>query len=89
MAQQAPFKGKICCIGAGYVGGPTMAMVRVALPPSESFLFSAALHLRLAWDVPQRGRRRLSHSLPTHQRRNHVLCYSRFAGRWRSRVGCT
>jgi hypothetical protein len=27
MAAQAPFTGKICCIGAGYVGGPTMAMV--------------------------------------------------------------
>jgi hypothetical protein len=25
---QAPFSGKICGIGAGYVGGPTMAMVR-------------------------------------------------------------
>ena len=25
--RQAPFTGKICCIGAGYVGGPTMAMM--------------------------------------------------------------
>ena len=25
---QAPFSGTICGIGAGYVGGPTMAMVR-------------------------------------------------------------
>jgi len=88
MAQQAPFTGKICCIGAGYVGGPTMAMVRFALPPSES-LFSRCVAPALGVACSQRGRCRLSHSLPTHQRRNHVLCHSRFAGRWRSRVGCT
>jgi UDPglucose 6-dehydrogenase len=27
-----PFSGKICCIGAGYVGGPTMAMVAYKTP---------------------------------------------------------
>jgi UDPglucose 6-dehydrogenase len=27
-----PFNGKICCIGAGYVGGPTMAMIALKCP---------------------------------------------------------
>ena len=31
---QQPFSGKICCIGAGYVGGPTMAMVAYKTPIS-------------------------------------------------------
>lgn len=24
---QEPYTGNVCCIGAGYVGGPTMAMM--------------------------------------------------------------
>mmetsp|Transcript_7852 Transcript_7852/g.18117 ORF Transcript_7852/g.18117 Transcript_7852/m.18117 type:complete len:478 (-) Transcript_7852:175-1608(-) len=32
MPTQAPFTGKICCIGAGYVGGPTMAMMAHKTP---------------------------------------------------------
>ena len=28
----APFNGKVCCIGAGYVGGPTMAMIALKCP---------------------------------------------------------
>ena len=42
MPQQAPFAGKICCIGAGYVGGPTMAMVRLALPFCRAPVFPLA-----------------------------------------------
>lgn len=30
-----PFKLKICCIGAGYVGGPTMAMIALKAPDIE------------------------------------------------------
>lgn len=31
-SSQPAFKGKICCIGAGYVGGPTMAMMALKTP---------------------------------------------------------
>jgi len=30
-----PFAMKICCIGAGYVGGPTMAMIALKAPDIE------------------------------------------------------
>lgn len=32
MAQTVEFKRKFCCIGAGYVGGPTMAMIAAKCP---------------------------------------------------------
>ena len=45
---------KICCIGAGYVGGPTMAMIaykcphiEVSLEPKKPAPFQ--LHMMPAW----------------------------------------
>ena len=32
MASESPFKMHICCLGAGYVGGPTMAIIAAKCP---------------------------------------------------------
>lgn len=33
------WKVKICCMGAGYVGGPTMAVIAKQCPDVSPFLF--------------------------------------------------
>jgi len=49
MTSQAPFKGKICCIGAGYVGGPTMAMVSSPFFPLLLHPATLACYARVTW----------------------------------------
>lgn len=46
---QPPFTGKICCIGAGYVGGPTMAMMALKTPLTVTVV---DMNKQVTWPVP-------------------------------------
>lgn len=44
---------KICCIGAGYVGGPTMAVIAVKCPSIEVAVVDISVSRIQAWNSPQ------------------------------------
>jgi UDPglucose 6-dehydrogenase len=41
---------KICCIGAGYVGGPTMAMIALKAPDIEVTVVDMSVARIAAWN---------------------------------------
>jgi UDPglucose 6-dehydrogenase len=44
---------KICCIGAGYVGGPTMAMIALKCPEIEVAVVDISTTRIAAWNSDQ------------------------------------
>ncbi|KAM3221766.1 hypothetical protein P3L10_021036 [Capsicum annuum] len=43
----------ICCIGAGYVGGPTMAVIALKCPSIEVIVFDIFVPRITAWNSDQ------------------------------------
>ena len=48
----------VCCIGAGYVGGPTMAMIALKCPHIEVILNTLFFCETMIWFARARGKRR-------------------------------
>ena len=44
---------KICCIGAGYVGGPTMAVIALKCPSIEVAVVDISISRITAWNSDQ------------------------------------
>ncbi|KXS20162.1 nucleotide sugar dehydrogenase [Gonapodya prolifera JEL478] len=50
MAPEKNWKGKICCIGAGYVGGPTCSVIAIKCPDYKVSIVDVNPHRIAAWN---------------------------------------